>query len=72
MIRMGFLNNISRLAMMDVSISCTSPLIRAMMSPLRSSLKKPQGSEVIFWYSWLRISRTTPVLMGMMVADDKK
>ena len=36
------------LAMMLFSTSCTSPLIRAMISPLRSSLKKPSESEVIF------------------------
>ena len=58
--------------MMLLSTSCTSPLIRAMMSPLRSSEKKPNGSAVILRYSWLRMSRTTPVRMGMMVADDRK
>ena len=72
MMRMGFLNSMSRLDMMLDSTSCTSPLMRAMMSPLRSSLKNPNGSDVIFWYSWLRMSRTTPVRMGMMVADDRK
>ena len=49
MIRMGFLKIISRLAMIEFSISCTSPLIRAMMSPLRSSEKNPSDCEVIFW-----------------------
>ena len=46
---MGFLNSISNDAMMLFSTSCTSPLMRAMMSPFRSSLKKPKGSDVIFW-----------------------
>ena len=45
---MGFLNSMSRLDMMLDSISCTSPLMRAMISPLRSSLKKPSGSELMF------------------------
>ena len=46
---MGFLNSISSDDIMEFSTSCTSPLMRAMMSPLRSSLKKPNGSDVIFW-----------------------
>ena len=29
--------------------SCTSPLMRAMISPLRSSLKKPSERLFIFW-----------------------
>ena len=44
---MGFLNSMSRLDIIELSISCTSPLMRAMMSPLRSSEKKPSGSDVI-------------------------
>ena len=48
MMRMGFLKSMSRLDMMEFSISCTSPLMRAMMSPLRSSEKKPSDCEVIF------------------------
>ena len=69
---MGFLMSMSIQAMMLFSISCTSPLMRAMMSPLRSSLKKPSDSEVIFLYSELRMSRTTPVRIGMMAAEDRK
>ena len=45
--RMGFLTSISKLPMIEFSTSPTSPLMRAMMSPLRSSLKKERGSEVI-------------------------
>ena len=71
-ISMGFLNSMSRLDIMEFSISCTSPVMRAMMSPLRSSLKNPSGSEFIFSYSRLRMSRTTPVLIGTMVADERK
>ena len=69
---MGFLMSMSIQAMMLFSISCTSPLMRAMMSPLRSSLKKPSDREVIFLYSELRMSRTTPVRIGMMAAEDRK
>ena len=46
--RMGFLKSMSSDDMMEFSISCTSPLMRAMMSPLRSSEKKPRLSDVIF------------------------
>ena len=67
MIRIGFLNNISRELMMEVSTSFTSPETRAMISPLRSSEKNPRGSSVIFLLIWLRISRTTPVRIGIIV-----
>ena len=36
-------------AIIEFSTSCTSPLMRAMMSPLRSSEKNPSESDVIFW-----------------------
>ena len=45
----GFLKSMSSEDMMLVSISCTSPLMRAMMSPLRSSLKNPSERLLIFW-----------------------
>ena len=41
-------NRISSELMIEVSISFTSPDTRAMISPLRSSEKKPSGSSVIF------------------------
>lgn len=41
------LESISKLAMIELS-SWTSPS-RAMMSPLRSSLKKPSDNALIFW-----------------------
>ena len=47
--RIGFLKSMSSDDMMLFSTSCTSPLIRAMMSPLRSSLKNPNEREVILW-----------------------
>ena len=43
-----------------------------MMSPLRSSLKKPSERVVIFLYSWFLMSLTTPVRMGMMAAEARK
>ena len=48
MMRMGFLKSMSSDDMMLLSISPTSPVMRAMMSPLRSSEKNPRGSDVIF------------------------
>ena len=47
MIRIGFLMNISIVELIEVSTSCTSPLILAIMSPLRSWLKKARGRESI-------------------------
>ena len=46
--RIGFLNIISNEDMILTSTSCTSPVIRAMISPLRSSVKKPNGRLTIF------------------------
>ena len=45
-IRIGFLINISNELVIEFSTSPTSPLIRAMMSPLRSSEKKPNGKLI--------------------------
>ena len=42
------------------------PLMRAITSPLRSLEKKPMGSDTILEYIWLRMSRTTPVRIGIM------
>ena len=72
MMSMGFLKSMSSEDMMELSISATSPLMRAMMSPLRSSEKNPSGSEVILRYNWLRMSLTIPVRMGIMDADERK
>ena len=70
--RIGFLNSKSSEDITEESTSCTSPLILAIISPFRSSLKKLSESDVIFLYSWLRMSQTTPVLTGMIEADDRK
>ena len=43
----GFLNIISNDAIIEFSISATSPLMRAITSPLRSVVKKPMGNVVI-------------------------
>ena len=71
-IKMGFLNIKSRDDMMLVSTSCTSPVMRAMISPLRSSVKKPKGRRTILLYSWLRMSRTTPVRIGTTLEEARK
>ena len=42
------------------------PLMRAITSPLRSLEKKPMGNDTILEYIWLRMSRTTPVRIGIM------
>ena len=39
----GFLKSMSSEAIIELSTSCTSPLIRAMTSPLRSLVKNPIG-----------------------------
>ena len=72
MMSIGFLKSMSSDDIIEFSTSCTSPLMRAMMSPLRSSEKNDSESDVILRYSWLRMSRTTPVRIGIIVADDRK
>ena len=48
-IMMGFLNSMSSEVMIEFSTSVTSPLMRAITSPLRSLEKKAMGSDVILW-----------------------
>ena len=69
---MGFLNIRSSDDIILVSTSCTSPVIRAIISPFRSSVKKPKGRLTILLYNWLRISRTTPVRIGTTLEDARK
>ena len=57
---------------MELSTSCTSPLMRAMMSPLRSWLKKPRGRDRILLYISMRISFTIPVRRGTITAVEPK
>ena len=57
--------------MIEFSTSCTSPLIRATMSPLRSLEKKLSGSESILSNSVTRISLTMPVRIGTRQAEDR-
>ena len=54
------------------SICDTSPLILAMMSPFLCCEKKDIGSEITLLYTCMRISRTIPVLNGIITADDAK
>ena len=52
--------------MIEFSISATSPLMRAITSPLRSEVKKPMGSDTILSYTSSRMSRTMPLRSGIM------
>ncbi len=45
---MGFLNIMSSDIITEFSTSVTSPLMRAITSPLRSLEKKPMGKDTIF------------------------
>ena len=69
MIMIGFLNIMSSEVMIEFSTSATSPVIRDMMSPLRSLVKKPIGRLTTLRYTKLRMSRTTPPRKGMMQAE---
>ena len=68
----GFLMSMSREVTIEFSTSETSPVIRAMMSPLRSFEKKPIGKLTTLSYTFVRISRTIPVRNGMIAADEPK
>ena len=72
MMRIGFLISISIELVIEVSISVTSPLIRAMMSPFFSSEKKASGRLTTFLYTFTRISLTTPVRSGIIMAAEPK
>ena len=72
MMAMGWRMSMSILLVMEFSTAPTSADIRAMMSPLRSSLKKLSGSFSTFSYTSIRMSRTTPVRSGIMMADEAK
>ena len=72
MMAMGWRISMSILLVMEFSTAPTSADIRAMMSPLRSSEKKLKGSFSTFSYTSIRISRTTPVRSGIMMADEAK
>ena len=62
----------SRVLIIEVSTSLMSPLMRAMMSPLRSWEKNPRGSARILSYSSLLMSLTTPVRIGIITAEEPK
>ena len=68
----GFLNIMSSDAMMEFSISATSPLMRAITSPLRSEVKNEMGRAVILSYTKLRMSRTIPERSGIMKYELRK
>ena len=60
----GFLNIMSREAITEFSTSATSPLMRAITSPLRSDVKNEIGNFTTLSYIKLRISRTIPDRRG--------
>ena len=65
-IMIGFLNIISNEAIMEFSISATSPVILDITSPFRSVVKNPIGKLITFLNTNVRISRTTPERIGIM------
>ena len=62
----------SRELVMEYSISPTSPLILAIMSPFLSWEKKPSGRLRSLLYTFVLISLTIPVLRGTIIADEPK
>src|SRR5688572_8544517 len=56
----------SREFITDTSSSLTSVVAREIISPFRLSVKYDNGRERILLYSWLRMSRTTPLRIGAM------
>ena len=70
-IMIGYLMMEKRLAITEVCTSCTSPDMRAMMSPLRSLVKNPMGRVTILSYISRRMSRITPFCIGMVKNSDR-
>ena len=70
--RIGFLISMSSELMIETSISVTSPLILAMMSPFLCFEKKLIGRLRSFLYTITLMSRTMPVLKGIITADEAK
>ena len=68
----GWRISMSILLVMEFSTAPTSADIRAIISPFRSSEKKLSGSFSTFSYTSIRMSRTTPVRNGIMMADEAK
>ena len=71
MIMTGYFTSENSDAITEFCTSCTSPDRRAMMSPLRSLVKKPTGSDTILLYIWRLMSRTTPFCIGMVKYSEK-
>ena len=70
--KMGFLMSMSSDVTIEFSTSLTSPVMRAMISPLRSFEKKPMGRLTTLSYSLVRKSLTIPVRNGIIAADEPK
>ena len=69
---MGLRSSMSMELVREFSTAVTSALMRAMMSPLRSSEKKLRGSFSTLLYTSMRMSRTIPVRSGTMTAEEAK
>ena len=69
---MGLRISMSIELVMEFSTTVTSALIRAIISPFRSSEKKLRGSFKTLLYTSIRISLTIPVRKGTMTADEAK
>ena len=69
---MGFRMSMSMELVSEFSTTVTSALMRAMMSPFRSSEKKLSGSRSTLLYTCMRMSRTMPVRSGTITAEEAK
>lgn len=72
MIAIGWRMSMSMELVIEFSTTCTSALIRAMISPFRSSEKKLSGNFSTFSYTSIRMSLTTPVRNGTITAEETK
>ena len=67
MMAMGCWMRVEMAEVTEFSTIWMSVLMRTMMSPLRSAEKKLRGSRITLLYMSMRMSRTTPVLSGIMM-----
>ena len=67
MMAMGCWMSVEMAEVTEFSTIWMSVLIRTMMSPFLSAEKKLRGSRITLLYISMRMSRTTPVLSGIMM-----
>ena len=67
MMAMGCWMRVEMADVTEFSTICMSVLMRTMMSPLRSAEKKLSGRRITLLYMSMRMSRTTPVLSGIIM-----